>query len=343
MNVFVTGATGFIGKHLVRRLTAEGHHVRCLVRKSSHVQPLQKLGVKLIYGDVNDLPALLDGMSGCDWLFHLANVYSMWEPDPSVFSRVNIDGTYAVMQAALECEVKKVVYVSTVAIYGQPAEAPFDESALPGPRLFSEYGRTKAEAEHIAWDLYNRRSLPLVVLYPGIVLGSGDEKASGHYIQDVIYRRVPSTIFHESVATYAHVNDLIDAMLHAAEIPETVGQKYLIGKYRLNGRDYARLIGEVSGVPLPIIHLPDWFVIAVAWLLTFIAGYTKIPPLWGLSSDAASTLKHGFLFDGSKAERELGITYTPVRLALEEAVESYRQRERKKGQASALRVSFTRK
>src|SRR5512146_477301 len=76
LNIFITGATGFIGKHLVRRLVAEGHDVRCLVRRSSNINLLQSLGVKLVYGTVNDRAVLVEGMRDCGWLFHLANLYS---------------------------------------------------------------------------------------------------------------------------------------------------------------------------------------------------------------------------------------------------------------------------
>ena len=264
-------------------------------------------------------------MAGCDWLFHLANLYSMWEPDPSRFSRINIDGTRCVFETALETGVKKVVYVSTVAVFGKPAEYPIDEHSQPGPELFSEYARTKAAADKMAWDFYHHQGLPLVVLYPAIVLGAGDDKASGHYIQDIIRRRVPSTIFHHSTATYVYVGDLIDAMLCAAELSGTVGQKYLIGRHSLDGRAYAKMISAVSGVPLPIFRFPDLIVLAAAYLLTGLSAIIRRPPLWGLSVDAAWTLKNGFTCDGSKAERELGIHYTPLRRALEEAVASYRR------------------
>lgn len=324
MKIFVTGGTGFIGRHLVRRLVAEGHEVRCLSRSSRKARLLEEMGACPVSGDVNDRAALCEGMRGSDWLFHLANLYSMWEPDRTRFARVNIAGTRLALEAALETGIKKVVYVSTVAVFGKPAEDPFDETCSPGPRLFSEYARTKAAANHIAWEFYHQHGLPLVVLYPGIVLGAGDEKASGHYIQDIIRRRVPSTIFHNSYATYVYIGDLVEVMLRAAEQPETVGQKYLIGCQAMDGRSYARLISEVARVPLPLFRFPDWMVLAAAYLLTGAAAITRRPPLWGLSIDAGWTLKNGFRCDGSKAARELGIRYTPVRKALEEAIASYR-------------------
>ena len=330
LKVFVTGGTGFIGHHLVRRLSEEGHQIRCLVRKSSNYQPLVDLGAQPVFGSVTDRSTVCSGMEGCDWLFHLANLYSMWEPNTARFHTVNVEGTRIVLEAALEAGVKKVVYVSTVAVYGKPAQSPFTEMCERGPVLFSEYARTKSAAEKLAWELHHTRGLPLVTLYPGIVLGAGDDKASGHYIQDIIRRRVPSTIYHNSIATYIYVGDVVDAMLRAVEKPETVGQKYLLGKHDLNGREFAQMISDVSGVPLPIFRFPDWMVTGVAHLLTALAGVIRRPPLWGLSSDAARTLSNGFRCDGSKAERELGIHYTPIRKAMEEAVASYRAQWKKR-------------
>jgi dihydroflavonol-4-reductase len=323
MKIFITGATGFIGSHLVRRLVNEGHTLHCLVRDPRRATELRSLGVTLVTGDVNDRSVLRAGMQGCDWLFHLANLYSMWEPDQRRFEQVNVRGTRSVLETALEIGVKKVVYVSTVAVYGQPDLLPFTEASAPGKKYFSKYAHTKAAGDQLAWDLYHMDQVPLVVLYPGIVLGAGDEKASGQYIQDILYRRVPSTIFHHSRSVYVYVADVVEALVRAAEIPGTIGQKYLVGGYALTGAEFAHLISQVSGVPLPLLHFPDFLVIAAAYLLTGLSGLTRRPPWWGLSVDAAWTLKHGFDFDGGKAERELGIQYTPLVQAVEDAVKSY--------------------
>jgi dihydroflavonol-4-reductase len=329
MKIFITGATGFIGKTLVKKLAGSAHEVSCLVRPTSRVEPLRQAGFRLVTGNVNDPEALRQGMEGCDWVLHLANLYTMWHPEPAQFRRVNVEGTYNVMRAAVQAGVGKVVYVSTAAVYGRPADLPFSEDSLPGPRLFSEYGRTKALGNQVAWQAHQEHGLPLVVLYPGIVLGAGDDKPSGKYISDIIQRRVPATIFHHSTATYVYVGDVADAILRAAERPDTTGKKYLLGNAWLNGKEYVELIRDVSGVPLPWVTFPDWMVMAASYLLTGLSTFTRRPPRWGLSIDASWTLKMGFQYDGSKAERELGITYTPIRQALEEAIASYRAEDMK--------------
>jgi dihydroflavonol-4-reductase len=320
---FVTGGSGFIGAHLVRRIQAEGHEVRGLARSGESARKFESMGAVVVRGDVMDREALQAGMQGCDVVFHLANLYAMWEAAPTRFERVNVDGTRVVFSAALAAGVGRVVYVSTAAVYGRPAQAPFVEDSPPGPVLFSRYARSKAQGEREAWQFAARTGLPLTVLYPGIVLGAGDDKASGQYIRDILFRRVPSTIYHQSQATYVAVCDVVEALLRAAALPQALGQKYLVGGTVMSGQAFVELVREVSGAPLPALHFPDWMVTAASYLFTGLANLLRRPPLWGLSVDAAHTLRNGFVFDGSKAERELGIVYTPVRKAVEDAVASY--------------------
>jgi len=326
VRVYVTGATGFIGRHVVQRLCRAGFEVRCLVRNIDKAKILIDLGAEVVQGDVTNRATLAGSMQGCEAVVHLANVYSMWLLKGDEFERVNITGTRSVVECACDAGIEKFVYVSTVAVYGVPEERPFTETSAPGKRMLSRYARSKAEGNRIAWQVASERNLPLVVLYPGIVLGAGDDKASGQYIQDIIFRRVPSTIFHSSKAVYVYVEDLAECIYQALVRPEAAGQRYLIGRECLDGKSYAQMISSVAGVKLPWFHFPDPIVILASYLFSAIARVLRRSPWWGLSVDAAWTLSKGFVFDGRKAERELGVSYVPIRLALEEAVRFYRER-----------------
>jgi len=324
MKTFITGATGFIGTHLVKRLAQTEHEMCCLVRKTSHIRELE-LSATLVTGDVTDKDSLLEGMRGCDWVINLANVYSFWEPNKQVYMDVNVEGTRNVIECALETGVSKVVHVSTAVIYGKPADCPFTEGSPVGPVRFSEYARTKYAGDLIAWELDEKKGLPLVMIYPGSVLGPGDPKASGQYIQGLIHRRLPATVFHDSILTWVHVKDVAEAIVKAVEKENNVGEKYLVGKHQLSFQKVNTMIRDISGVPLPKIRLPAPLVMVNAALLTWLADLIKKPPMWGMSTDQMRTMKEGFRFDGSKAERELGIAYTPIRVALEEAIASYQE------------------
>ncbi len=334
MKIFLTGGTGFIGQHCIQRLTDAGHQLVCMIRpgsekrlQSSGILPVIPPGLQIVPGDVSDADALQCGMAGCDAVIHLANVYAMWLPDTAEFERVNVQGTRNVLEAARLTGVGKVIYVSTVAVYGRPKERPFREESAPGPRLFSAYARSKAAADAIAWQYHEQYGLPLVAIYPGIVLGPGDDKPSGVYIRDFINGKVPTPIFRRSVETYVHVRDTAEVILRALEKPGNEGEKYLVGAERLSGMAYARLICQAAGVKMPWMRLPDLIVVAAGYLFTWRANlFTHTPPPWGLSIDAAWTLLNGFAFEGSKVQRELGIRYSPVTDALKEAVQWYRRK-----------------
>jgi len=326
MKIFVTGATGFIGSYLIERLSQTKHELYCLVRNSSsHSEKIKKLGATVAIGDVTDKASVLSGMQGCDWVFHLAGLYSFWEPNNRVFTYVNIDGTRNVMECAIETKVSKVVHVSTVGVYGKPADNPYTEKSDVGPVRFSEYFRTKYKGDLIVWNLHKEKGLPVVVVYPCSVIGAGDPKASGQYIENLLYRRLPATVFSDAVLTFVHVKDVAEIIIRAAEKQNNIGEKYFAGKERLSFRKLNQMVGEMSGVPLPKLRLPDSLTMMNAVLFTALAGVIKKPPPWGMSLDQMRVMREGFRVDGSKAERELGITYIPIRTALEETIASYKE------------------
>jgi dihydroflavonol-4-reductase len=321
MKIFITGATGFIGKQVLKQLRNTKHDLVCLVRKTSpSIDTLRSSGVKVIEGDVRDKSSVLLGMNGCDWVINLANIYSFWEPDKSVYKETNVDGTRNVMECALDTRVSKVVHISTVVTFGKPNEVPFKEESNSGPERYSVYAQTKYEGDQIAWDLYKNQGLPLVVIYPGAVLGSGDPKASGAYVSGLVKKTLPATVFKNSILTWVHVNDVAEGIIKAVEKPNNIGEKYIIGKFQISLKDFNKMISEISGASLPLITMPTFMAMSSAYMLTGISNLIKKPPLWDMSVNQMKTMKEGFIVDGSKAERELGLTYTPINKALEEQI-----------------------
>jgi dihydroflavonol-4-reductase len=323
MKVFMTGATGFIGSNTAQRLATGGHELSCLVRKTSDTGRLEKLGAALTFGDLTDRASVLGGMEGCDGVVNIAAAYSFWLPRKQTYTEVNVEGTRNVMDCALETGVSKVVHVSTVAIYGKPAERPFSEASEPGPVRFSEYARTKYEGDLIAWELHRTKGLPLVMVYPGGVLGPDDPKPTGEYVQNLLGGRLPATVFSDVLFPWVHVRDVAEVIAGVAEKEGNIGEKYLAVAQNLTFGQINQMIREISGVALPRFEMPDSLAMANAMLLTFLADIVKKPPLWGMASDQIRTMREGAEVDGSKVERDLGITYTPIRVALEEAIASY--------------------
>ncbi len=324
MKVFVTGATGFIGTHLVKRLALGGYDIRCLVRNTSDTGTLKEIDATLFTGDVRDKSSMLQGMKGCDYVINLANIFTFWEPNKQNYIEVNVTGTKNVMECVLETDVPKVVHVSTSAVYGKPADCPFKEDSPVGPVRFSAYAQSKYEGELAAWELYKKKSLPLVVIYPGGVLGPGDTKMTGDWMKNLINRKAPVIAYNDTVVTCVHVKDVAEAIIRATEKPGNIGQKYLVGKYQQSIEEMTKMICALSGAPFPKMSLPNTITKFSAFIQTKIADLTKKPPMQGISSDYTRMMEQGLhLFDGSKAEKELGITYTPLRETWREAIDFF--------------------
>ena len=323
MNVFVTGGTGFVGKNTVKRLVESGHECSCLVRNTSKKDALEKIGCQLVTGDITDRASLTKGMKGCEAVINLANLYSLWEPDVSLYEKINIDGTRNVMESALASGMKKVVHVSSIVTWGRSPEVPFNENSPIGEHT-SEYARTKYKGDKVAWELYRNKDLPLVMIYPCGVLGADDPKSTGNHIRLLINKKMPIRGLESSAITFVHVNDVAESIVRALEKDDNIGEGYIIGKEYLSIRELNQWISEISGVALPLISIPNFMVKLNAFFLTAVANLTKRPPTWGLSSDFVNNALTAYKADGSKAEKELGISYTPVRKAIEECIESFR-------------------
>jgi dihydroflavonol-4-reductase len=322
MKIFVTGGTGFIGTHLIKRLAQTDHELVCLARKTSDISTLKEVGATIAMGDVTDKESLLKGMQGCDWVANLANLFLFWVPDGQVYTDVNVEGTRNVMESALEVGISKVVHVSSAAVWGK-GSWPISEETPMGVQRASRYAQTKYEGDRIAWRLHEERGLPLVMIYPSAVVGANDHKATGRYIKNLARHRMPAQVLTGAPFCFVYVGDVCEAILRVLEKEGNIGGKYLVSGANLTFGEINRLVSDVAGIRLPLLRLPDAVTVFNARLLTGIADLTKRPPWLDLSVDQVGLMKQGFVIDGSKAERELGLTYTPIRRALEEAVASF--------------------
>jgi dihydroflavonol-4-reductase len=321
VKIFITGGTGFIGNYLVNRLKETQHELHCLAREKSNTQFLKEIGAHIIKGDVTDKTSLLKGMDGCDWVIHLASSFVFWIPDNKVFRDVNITGTRNVMKSALEKGISKVVYISTAAIWGN-AKWPITEETTVGTEQASKYVRTKYEGDLIAWDLYEKSRLPLVVIYPSAVVGANDPKACGRYFKNYAQGRMPAQVLTKFYFPFVHVKDVAEAIVKALEKENNIGEKYIVSAENYTFGEINQMISEISGTKLPILKLPTWATILTSYVITGIANLLKKPPIWDLSVDQVSLMKQNFKIDGSKSARELEIKYTSVYEGIKASIES---------------------
>lgn len=323
MKILVTGGTGFIGHFLVADLAKSRHEVVCLVRATSDNAAVVAAGASLTVGDLGDRSSLATSMCGCDAVINLAGTYDFWVPDRAAYRAVNVIGTRNVMEAALETGVPKVVHVSTAAVFGN-APWPITEHTPYGSRRANEYAETKLEGELVAWRLFNERRLPLVVAYPVAVIGPGDPKPSGRFVDNLAHQRLPASVFAGSPFAFVDVRDVTTALVRITEKPGNIGERYLLGGTNMRFGEITDLICDVAGVRPPRLTMPGWLAMAGAYGLTALSLVTRRPPLLDLSIDQMRLMSLGFVGDDSNSRRELGIEYRPIRATIEDAVASLR-------------------
>ncbi|MBI4228976.1 MAG: NAD-dependent epimerase/dehydratase family protein, partial [Deltaproteobacteria bacterium] len=179
MKAVLTGGTGFIGSRLVHKLVENGYEVRCLVRKSSEIERLEKLGVELCYGDLSDHDSLRELTRGGEVVYHLAAMVSDWGPRKE-FYRMNVDGTRVLLEASLDSGVKRFIHMSTSTVvwksdFWEVHNINDIDESYPYPERYNDYyNETKAEAERFVIRFHERKGLATIVLRPSNVWGAGD-------------------------------------------------------------------------------------------------------------------------------------------------------------------------
>jgi dihydroflavonol-4-reductase len=329
MKCFVTGASGFIGSHLVHELLAREHRVKALVRPGSDRRGLAGAEVELADGDLGDRELLRREMQGCDWCFHCAASYHLWLPDYKPMYAANVAGTFNVIEAAGHAGCGRIVYTSTVGCIGLPKEVngqvtPSTEADLITDANFSnDYKRSKWEAEQIAVK-FARDGLPVVIVNPSAPVGPGDLKPTptGQIIVDFLNRKLPAYL--ETGLNWVHVRDVAAGHVLAAE-KGIVGQRYILGNRDGNWtmKETLRALQEITGIPAPKIKIPHWVALAAAHVSEPIAALTGKPPKAPLAG--VRMAKYKMWFNPAKAIHELGLPQTPPKQAFADAVEWFRQ------------------
>ena len=248
MRVFVTGGTGFIGGHVARKLRDRGDDVRALVRNPGKATTLQELGCEIVPGSLSDADAIRSGMEGCDGAIHGAAIYEVGIPEREhqAMHEANVVGTETVLRAALEANVPRVVYISTVAAFGNTNGQVVDESyEHPGTSYTSYYERTKVEAHRLAKRLIAEEGLPAVIVQPGGVYGPDDHSALGRQINQFLAGRLPLMPFPETGFNMVHVDDVADGVLLALDKGK-VGEAYVLGGQITTMRDLMDTVARVA-------------------------------------------------------------------------------------------------
>ena len=314
----VTGATGFIGWHVARKLLARGQKVRALVRPAGKVHELE---VETVIGDLRNPDSLDKAVAGCGLVYHLAADYRLWAKDPGDLFRSNVEGTKNLLEAARRAGVDRVVYTSTVGCVGIPADRPGNEDiAVSVEEMTGAYKRSKFQAEQVALD-FARSGFPVVIVNPTAPVGDHDFKPTptGKIIVDFLKGALPA--FVDTGLNLVDVQDTAEGHLLACERGK-VGERYILGCENLTLEQILGRLALVSGakaprwrIPYPVAYMAG--IVSTGW--ANVSGRQPRAPL-----DAVKMARKKMFVSSDKARRDLGFNPGPANAALERAVNWFR-------------------
>jgi farnesol dehydrogenase len=334
MRVLVTGATGFLGRVVARRLAAHGHELRVLARPTSRREGLPDQA-RIVLGDVTDAEAMLRAADGCGALLHLAALVKVWVPDPGAFDAVNVGGLQNALAAARAAGAR-LVYTSSFIALGPSGGGLLDGSRPhPGPPFRNHYERTKARADAVA------RAAALggedvVTLYPGVVYGPGDMTEGNivaRMIADHLSGRLPGLVGPgDRHWSYAFVEDVAEGHALALEKGRP-GETFVLGGQNATLQQVFALVQEISGAKPPRLRIPYAAASALGWLQWLWAETTGHPPQ--LTRGEVGVFREEWACDSSRAERELGYRCRPLAEGLRRTIDWLRETGRVPARSAA--------
>jgi nucleoside-diphosphate-sugar epimerase len=301
----ITGATGFIGKHLALALTRKGRSIKCLVRKTSQTNFLEQLGAELTYGDINDISSLKNALLDVDIIYHAAGeVFSSVDEN---YYNVNVAGIQNLLEACAYASVKKLIHFSSSSATGPNSNRniPVTEDSPCNP--ITPYGASKLEGEKIIRKLSEQHNIPIVIIRPPLVYGPGVSQSSRvlmflKLIDQGLFRTIGDG---NNLVSLCYIDNLIQGLLLAEEEKKAEGKIYFLSDikpYTVN--EVAATIAQEQGKPIPTAHIPLW----AASPLSFMLGIGS--KLFGFNSpltrNTVKELKNSWYVDISKAQKDLG-------------------------------------
>jgi len=312
MKIFLTGATGFIGRGVLIELIKRGHHIRALYRSENKRAGLLLPGIEWIKGSLEDIPSLDRGMEGCDSVIHAAAFAAIWAKNTSDIYRLNLDGTRAIFTLAKKHTIQRIVYISSAGVFGPSGKGITNEESVNGKFYATPYDRAKAMAEHLVNEVV-AEGLPVVVVNPTRLYGPGllnDANSVTVMINRYIngkWRFIPGN--GEAIGNYAFSSDVSQGICLALEKGKT-GERYILGGENVSYNDFFRILAKESGKSYRMIRIPFPVMMAVSGTLTGIAQVTSIKP--PITPGLIRKFTANWNVSCAKAVHELG--YRPVPL-----------------------------
>jgi farnesol dehydrogenase len=317
--VFITGASGFIGGHLAQRLAVLGTNIHVLLRKTSRNGHLLHSRIRIIDGDLLDVDRIRTAMTGCSHVVHLAGLAKMWTKDPHDYFRVNVSGTKNVLDAASDLNVEKIIVTSTAGVFPPAVAHPSNEESLKRPQLFTEYEKSKNQAEELAIQ-YFKTGLPVLIVNPTKVYGPGpvnDSNTATMMVRDYLsgrWRFIPGD--GNGKMNYVYIDDVVEGIISALD-KAPPGSQYILGGENASYDQFFDLVKKLSGLDRRLFHLPYALIRSIAWFGDLKAALGSRP---FITSEWIKKLPFDWSKDISKATRDLDYHPRSLREGLKQTI-----------------------
>jgi dihydroflavonol-4-reductase len=314
--VFVTGGSGVVGRALVERLVSGGDEVVALARSRPSEETLRGLGAAPVGGDLFDEDALASAMAGCSVVYNVAGVNTLCVEDPEPMLRTNIAGPPVVVRAAARAGVGRIVHTSSAATIGEASGVIGREDTPHRGWYLSTYERSKTEGEQAVFEAGRRHGIEVVCVNPSSVQGPGRAGGTARFLLAYLDGRLK--VFVPTNVSLVDISDCAEGHVLAAE-RGAAGERYLLNSIALSITEALALAGDVAGVSGRPRMLPRQVATAGAFVVEHGARLARRKP--PVCREMVRTLLHGHRYDGSRAERDLGLRYTEPRETLRKTVD----------------------
>lgn len=322
MTVMITGASGYVGFALMQKLIEEGHTVHVLIRNPERAHEFVHERINVFYGDLNNKESLLTAMYGCQQVYHVAGSTDIWVKKPGDSIRINYYGTINVYEAAILCNIKRVVFTSSAGIMGPSYSTPLTEESPRVTAFDIEYELSKKMAEDISAE-YIKKGLEIVIVRPTKVFGGTNSTGRFHfmkYIRNFLkYQVVVIPGPKEIYANFCFVEDVahghIQAMKHGAS-----GEMYILGGANISYWQFFNLVRNETGIRAYIIKMPERVIKFSAYVQQALYYLLRIRPIYTPKSVKIAFSDH--ICSSNKAIKEIGYSITPIKDAIVQTIRS---------------------
>ncbi len=322
MKVLVTGANGFLGSHVVKKLNESGYEVRAFILPNTSEDCLEGLSYEVFKGDLLNVDDISNALDSCDYVIHTAAVTDVWPSKNQISWKINYDSVLQLVQEIKKKPIKKLIHVGTANSFG------FGTIKNPGteeyPYNCSKYGldymdSKKAAQDYLLNEAKSANPLPVVIINPTFMIGENDSKPGpGEMIISVMTRKVPG--YATGGRCFSSVKDVAQACVNAID-KGRIGECYITGGTNMCYNDFFSLIGKLTDVRPPKFKIPTWLAILFASLLEFFAFIQKKKPK--MSRSMAKISGDGHYYSSNKAIKEIGYQQSNLEDSLSEAIQWY--------------------